>query len=254
MSEQQEFPDWIKHEMKYDDLSHIIKNAGEPIHFSTQYKKTGNNLVIGNHQEYYRACLSSFINWAHHWSKFLVEINQEHDSEADFDDFLLGNMYQVQTFVLGTQVFEAAINDYGKVHHNKLPYVEKFERRMGTVLKWEFYYDTVTGKKLNGDILGRLKNLKNLRDELVHPKPSMHADAAICRNIEIAGLSMGSYLLNSIGSSLKLLYDSSDPKDLNFVDIVMFEHEQKWTPKYRIGIGNQDAEYSAISYGFDDEE
>ena len=164
---------------------------------------TGDKVIDCLHIEHYQALLTNFLNWT--YSEWRLARSENDEQARGIADKCISDKMGMVVFAATTM--EAAINHYGKLHEIKC--VDRLERKLKTLEKWKKYPKEAENRKLSGHILGYVKRISQLRNQVVHPKSNWTTLEKI-RKIPYFAPPQGAYLLNIVNDSLRELYSQQE--------------------------------------------
>ncbi|TWT72099.1 hypothetical protein [Crateriforma conspicua] len=155
------------------------------------------------HTDHFRTARMNFANWVLFEGAAARSSDSKENAVAS---------HQAQSFRLGAIVFaatslEAAINYYAKKH--TIRFSRDYEKTMSTLAKWQIYPEQVSGQHLADHILGHVKRIFQLRDRIVHPKPSWTSIAKL-QQIPLFGPSQGAFMMNIASDAMVSLFPDED--------------------------------------------
>jgi len=194
--------------------------------FSTKRNKT-------IHKTYYYIAYQSYLKVIEYrkleFNEYIKEIlGVTNATPSDYLNFMNEKFIGIKINSIITIIFcaltlESFINYYGTSNLGK-KYYKYFIERIGTVTKWEILPKLIIGKEfsLDSEIIKKINDLFNLRNELVHYKPKIITEFEYSKKIYKLEIKAGEYI-ELVEKSLKLLKEIDSSINIEWLEKVKTE-------------------------------
>jgi len=145
--------------------------------------------------------------------KNIIDLSEEEEKDAWYEF----HNTSINTLIYSAFTLEGYINYYATKY--KIPFHDEIEKKLTTKMKWEMYPKFKNKKSLSKTTLGLIKEIFDLRNDFVHPKPMKYSASGKSKkdNSATARLEKKNkgQLINQLNSIIKALFKIDEDENMH---------------------------------------